>query len=163
MAGDRGNTPSYFLRFRPSPFPPASRSYRSREPRPPRIFQLMAPSTEPWGRSKCTRALLASFEEAGILRAGRWRIPAAGEVTPDLREGEFICFTSHLERGLGFPTSLFFRRFCAFYGIQPSDLGPHSIEQLAIFVAFCECYLGCRPYFPCSKICSTGGSVVKNQ
>ena len=43
---------------------------------------------------------------------------------------------------------MFFRRFCAYYGIQPSDLGPHSIEQLAIFVAFCECYLGCRPYFP---------------
>src|SRR3954470_18763890 len=90
----------------------------------------MAPSTEPWGRSKCTRALLASFEEAGILCAGRWRIPAAGEVTPNPREREFICFTSHLERGLGFPTSLFFRRFCAYYGIQPSDLGPHSIEQL---------------------------------
>src|SRR3954466_1407665 len=108
----------------------------------------MAPSTEPWDRSKCTKALLASFEEAGILRAGRWRIPASGEVTPDPREGEFICFTSHLERGLGFPTSLFFRRFCAYHGIQPSDLGPHSIEQLAIFVAFCECYLGYRPYFP---------------
>jgi hypothetical protein len=108
----------------------------------------MALLTEPWGRSKCTRAQLASFEEAGILRAGCWRIPAAGETTPNPREREFVCFTSHLERGLGFPTSLFFRRFCAYYGIQPSDLGPHSIEQLAIFVAFCECYLGCRPYFP---------------
>lgn len=108
----------------------------------------MAPSTEPWGRSKCTRALLASLEEAELLRAGRWRIPADGEVTTDPREGEFIRFTIHLERGLGFSTSLFLRRFCAFYGIQPSDLGPHSIEQLAIFVAFYECYLGCRPYFP---------------
>src|SRR3954469_16052488 len=74
--------------------------------------------------------------------------PMAGEVTPDPREGEFICFTSHLERGLGFPTSLFFRCLCAYYGIQPSDLGPHSIEKLAIFVEFYECYLGCRPYFP---------------
>jgi hypothetical protein len=35
-----------------------------------------------------------------------------------------------------------------YYAIKPSDLGPHSIEQLAIFVTFCECYLGCRPYFP---------------
>ena len=43
---------------------------------------------------------------------------------------------------------LFFRRFCAYYAIKPSDLGLHSIEHLAIFVAFCECYLGCRPYFP---------------
>ena len=68
----------------------------------------MALSTEPWGRSKCTRAQLASFEEAGILHTGCWRIPVAGEVNPNPREGEFICFTSHLERGLGFPTSLFF-------------------------------------------------------
>src|SRR5215216_4372135 len=93
-------------------------------------FQPIAPSTEPWGRSKCTRVLLASFEEAGILCAGRWRIPAAGEVIPNPREGEFVCFTSHLERGLRFPTSLFFHRLCAYYDIQPSDRGPHSIEQL---------------------------------
>ena len=108
----------------------------------------MVPPAEPWGRSKCTKVLLKSFEEAGILRAGRWHIPAAGEVVPDPRDREFICFTSHLERGLRFPTSLFFHRFYAYYGIHPSDLGPHSIEQLAIFVAFCERYLGCRTYFP---------------
>jgi hypothetical protein len=24
----------------------------------------------------------------------------------------------------------------------------HSIQQIAIFVAFCESYLGCEPYFP---------------
>src|SRR3954462_14422918 len=138
------------------PFLPSTHILRSSIPRSdrPAIFRspskssAMALSTEPWGRSKCTRAQLASFEEAGILRAGCWRIPAAGETTPNPREREFICFTSHLERGLGFPTSFFFRLFYAYYGIQPSDLGPHNIEQLAIFVAFCECYLGCRPYFP---------------
>jgi hypothetical protein len=43
---------------------------------------------------------------------------------------------------------LFFRRFLAFYNIKNTDLGPHSIQQLAIFVAFCESYLGCVPYFP---------------
>src|SRR4051812_43009821 len=108
----------------------------------------MAPLKELWGRSKCTKVLLKSFKDAGILHTGRWRIPVAREVEPNPRADEFICFTSHFERGLGFPTSLFFRRFCTYYNIQPSDLGPHSIEQLAIFVAFCECYLGCRPYFP---------------
>src|SRR4051812_24190635 len=98
----------------------------------------MVPPMEPWGRSKCTKVLIRSFKEAGILRAGRWRIPAAGEVVLDPREGEFICFTSHLERGLGFPTSLYFCRLCAYYGIQPSDLGQHSIDQLTILVAFFE-------------------------
>jgi hypothetical protein len=38
--------------------------------------------------------------------------------------------------------------FCAFYRIKPSDLGPHNIQQIAVFVAFCESYLGCKPYFP---------------
>src|SRR4051812_12734664 len=140
--------PRHFLRLRAPLFSSASQSSRTEVLRPPLTLPPMAPSTEPWGKSKCTRAQLASFEEAGILRARRWRIPAAREVTPDPREGEFICFASDLERGLGFPTSLFFRRFCAYYGIQPSDLGPHSTEKLAIFMAFCECYMGCHPYFP---------------
>ncbi|KAK1627319.1 hypothetical protein QYE76_001634 [Lolium multiflorum] len=31
---------------------------------------------------------------------------------------------------------------------EVSDLGPHSVQQIALFVALCECYLGCPPYFP---------------
>jgi hypothetical protein len=27
-------------------------------------------------------------------------------------------------------------------------LGPHSIQQITVFVAFYESYLGCEPYFP---------------
>src|SRR4051812_49185605 len=103
----------------------------------------MAPPTDPWGRSKCMKVQLKSFKDLGILCAGRWQIRADGEVVRDPLAREFICFTSHLERGLGFPTSLFFHRFCSYYGIQPSDLGPHRIKQHAIFMEFCECYLGC--------------------
>ncbi|KAK1627354.1 hypothetical protein QYE76_001669 [Lolium multiflorum] len=29
-----------------------------------------------------------------------------------------------------------------------SDLGPHSVQEISLFVALCECYLGCPPYFP---------------
>ena len=39
------------------------------------------------------------------------------------------------------------RHFLAYYAIKMSDLGPHNIEQLATFVAFCESYLGSPPYF----------------
>src|SRR4051812_2957420 len=81
---------------------PISRSDQN-NPKSSDLHELPAdgPLHRAMGRSKCTKALLASFEEAGILRAGRWRIPSAGEVITDPREGEFICFTSHLERGLG--------------------------------------------------------------
>jgi hypothetical protein len=49
---------------------------------------------------------------------------------------------------LAFPSSSFFHHFLAFYGIKLSDLGPHSIQQIAFFVTLCEGYLGCPPYFP---------------
>lgn len=103
-----------------------------------------------WSRSKCTARLLLPYIAAGLIPAkaeNRWRIPS-GETEPAPNPGEFIVFLSFLDRGLSFPTSLFFRRLLAFYNISISDLGPHSIQQIAIFVAFCESYLGCPPYFP---------------
>jgi hypothetical protein len=36
----------------------------------------------------------------------------------------------------------------AFYDIKISDLGTHNVQQIALFVALCECCLGCLPYFP---------------
>ncbi|KAK1615197.1 hypothetical protein QYE76_020714 [Lolium multiflorum] len=36
----------------------------------------------------------------------------------------------------------------SFYNIKVSDLGPHNVQQIALFVALCERYLGCPPYFP---------------
>ena len=64
------------------------------------------------------------------------------------RRGEFVVFTSFLERGLGFPTSRFLRQFLKFYNIKISDLGPHSVQQISFFITLCEGFLGCPPYFP---------------
>jgi hypothetical protein len=100
-----------------------------------------------WTRSKVTAATVAPFVAARLLSPGNYRIPE-NEEEPVPRPGEYVTFISHLERGFGTPSSLFFRRFLAFYNIKNTDLGPHSIQQLAIFVAFCESYLGCVPYFP---------------
>ncbi|KAK1602290.1 hypothetical protein QYE76_008139 [Lolium multiflorum] len=55
---------------------------------------------------------------------------------------------SFLDRGFALPTSDFLRQLLAFYSIKVSDLGPHSVQQISLFVALCECYLGCPPYFP---------------
>jgi hypothetical protein len=55
---------------------------------------------------------------------------------------------SFLDRGFALPTSDFLRQLLAFYNIKISDLGPHNVQQIALFVALCECYLGCPPYFP---------------
>jgi hypothetical protein len=48
-----------------------------------------------------------------------------------MEAGVYVIFVSHLEHGFGIPSSLFFWHFRAFYRIKPSDLGPHSIQQIA--------------------------------
>ncbi|KAK1662797.1 hypothetical protein QYE76_050956 [Lolium multiflorum] len=55
---------------------------------------------------------------------------------------------SFLDRGFALPTSDFLRQLLAFYSIKISDLGLHNVQQIVLFVALCECYLGCPPYFP---------------
>jgi hypothetical protein len=77
-----------------------------------------------------------------------WRVPTASETEPLPRPGEFVVFVSCLSRGLSLPTSQFFRRYLDFYSIKISDLGPYSIQQIALFVVLCECYLCWLPYFP---------------
>lgn len=103
-----------------------------------------------WFRSKAKAEMLLPYISQGIIpeaRINRWRIPGDEEI-PAPRPGEFVVFLSYLDRGLSFPTCHFLRRFLAFYNIKLTDLGPHSIQQISLFVAFCECYLGCPPYFP---------------
>jgi hypothetical protein len=55
---------------------------------------------------------------------------------------------SFLDRSFTVPTSAFMRQFLAFYNIKILDLGPHIAQYISLFVARCECYLGCPPYFP---------------
>ncbi|KAK1628284.1 hypothetical protein QYE76_002599 [Lolium multiflorum] len=103
-----------------------------------------------WGKSKVTKEALIPYVAAGIIpefKRERWRVPAANE-EPLPRPGEFVLFLSFLDRGLALPSSDFFRQLLSFYNIKVSDLGPHSVQQIVLFVALCECYLGCPPYFP---------------
>jgi hypothetical protein len=82
------------------------------------------------------------------MRTECWRIPTASETGPLPRPGEFILFVSFLNRGFALPSSKFLHQLLAFYDIKISDQGPHSIQQIALFVALCESYLCCPPYFP---------------
>lgn len=127
-----------------APFPTPNRSSQSQ-----RADLAMAPRGN-WVRSKVTLEKLQPFVEAGVLPAAteqRWRIPGR-ETVPRPEPGESICFLSHLLRGVAYPYSEFFVRFLAFYNIRMYDLAPNSILALSCFVSFCECFLGCPPYFP---------------
>ena len=48
--------------------------------------------------------------------AGAWRT-TIGDEQPRTRAGEFVMFTSFLDRRFALPSSKFFQRFLAFYGI----------------------------------------------
>ncbi|KAK1648904.1 hypothetical protein QYE76_066709 [Lolium multiflorum] len=108
-------------------------------------------ATKGWGKSKVTRESLLPYVASGVIpefNRERWRVPPADEVEPLPRPGEFVIFLSFLDRGFALPTSDFLRQLLAFYSIKVSDLGPHSVQQISLFVALCECYLACPPYFP---------------
>ena len=81
------------------------------------------------------------------MEKNRWRVPTM-ETYPLPLPGEFVIFTSFLDWGLAIPTSRFLRQFLNFYSIKLSDLGPHSMQQIAFFVTLCEGWLGCPAYFP---------------
>ena len=103
-----------------------------------------------WCRSTCKAEHLRPFCNSKVIpekKENSWRLPGA-EQWPMPTKGEFVVFTSFLERGLSFPTSRFLRQFLNFYRIKISDLGPHSVQQIAFFMTLCEGFLGCPPYFP---------------
>ena len=110
----------------------------------------MVASKGEWAKSKVSAATLEEWVTAGALpdgSTGAWRA-ATGDEQPRPRQGAFVMFASFLDLGLAFPSSEFFRRFLAIYGIQVHDLTPNSILHLSCFVTLCEAFLGCPPFFP---------------
>jgi hypothetical protein len=73
--------------------------------------------------------------------------PATGEVRPFENAEETILFQQFVERGLGIPTCDFLRGLLFHYGIQLHHLNANSILHIAIFVHFCEAFLGIEPHF----------------
>jgi hypothetical protein len=70
------------------------------------------------------------------------RIQAGTTPLGDLAVGEFVLFVSYLFCGLALPISPFFLLLLEEFGLQLQHLTPHSILQVAIFVHFCEMFVG---------------------
>jgi hypothetical protein len=84
-----------------------------------------------------------------VRRLLGWGMPAfAGRIragtTPlgDLVAGEFVLFVSYPFCGLALPISPFFLLLLEEFELQLQHLTPHSILQMAIFVHFCEMFVG---------------------
>ena len=72
------------------------------------------------------------------------RVPGT-EIQPDPKEGEYVVFVAHFERGYGLPSSAFFRNFLDKFLLQPHQLPANAILTLSSFAAFTEGYLGLWP------------------
>jgi hypothetical protein len=70
------------------------------------------------------------------------RIRADTILLGDLATREFVLFISYLFCGLALPISPFFLLLLEEFGLQLQHLTPHSILQVAIFVHFCEVFVG---------------------
>jgi hypothetical protein len=84
-----------------------------------------------------------------VRRLLGWGTPAfAGRIwadtTPldDLAAWEFVLFVPYLFCGLALPISPFFLLLLEEFGLQLQLLTPYSILQVAIFVHFCEMFVG---------------------
>jgi hypothetical protein len=63
----------------------------------------------------------------------------------DVHRGEIVLFSSYVLAKLMLPTSSFFLTLLENYDLQLHHLTPHAITLVAIFVHFCEIYVGVRP------------------
>jgi hypothetical protein len=62
----------------------------------------------------------------------------------NMQPDDFFFFASCALSGLVLPLSFFFM-VLEHYGLQLQHLSPHSIMLVAIFVHFCEMFVGVRP------------------
>ena len=75
-----------------------------------------------------------------------WR-PTFGEEFPTPRTVELVVFYDYFYWGLGVPIPPFLRGLIDYYKISLCNLSPNSVLHVAIFIIFCEVYLGILPHF----------------
>jgi hypothetical protein len=56
-------------------------------------------------------------------------------------------FARFAERGLALPASSFFKGLMGYYDIEYLNLNPNGIFHTAVFVHFCEAFLGIKPHW----------------
>jgi hypothetical protein len=111
---------------------------------PPRLD----PNRE-WKKSKAKTEDLLALLNSGFLRekVDMWRAAAGDPYPMEKNEDEIPMFTRFTERGLSLPASDFFKGLMGYYGIEYLNLNPNGIFHTAVFVHFCEAFLGIKPHW----------------
>jgi hypothetical protein len=101
------------------------------------------PSRE-WKKSKMKTEDLLALLNSGFIREKEmdsWR--AAMEKSED----QIPMFVRFLERGLALPASNFFKGLLGYCGVGYVNLNPNGIFHTAVFIHFCEAFLGIKPHW----------------
>jgi hypothetical protein len=107
------------------------------------------PPSGEWTYSKCSNNELLNLVSEGLLQEKNlvnWR-PSFRELLHMKNMDEIITFYHFSEWGLALPSCSFFQGLLYFYGLKLHHLNPNSICHIAIFIHFCEAFLGIKPHW----------------
>jgi hypothetical protein len=107
------------------------------------------PSYE-WKKSKTKIEDLLALLNSGFIREKEmdsWRAAAGDPYPMEKSEDEILMFVRFAERGLALPASDFFKGLLGYYGVEYVNLNPNSIFHTAVFIHFCEVFLGIKPHW----------------
>jgi hypothetical protein len=103
-----------------------------------------------WKKSKAKTEDLLALLNSGFLRekeVDMRRAAAGGPYPMEKNPDEIPMFARFTERGLSLPASDFFKGLLGYYSIEYLNLNPNGIFHTAVFVHFCEAFLGIKPHW----------------
>jgi hypothetical protein len=103
-----------------------------------------------WKKSKTKTEDLLALLNSGFIREKEmhsWRAAAGDPYPMEKSEDDIPMFVRFVERGLALPASGFFKGLLGYYGVEYVNLNPNSIFHTAVFIHFCEAFLGIKPHW----------------
>jgi hypothetical protein len=101
-----------------------------------------------WKKSKAKTEELLAFLNSGFIcekEVDMWRAATEDPYPMEKSEDDIPMFARFAKRGLALPASDFFKGLMGYYGIEYLNLNPNGIFHTAVFVHFCEAFLGIKP------------------
>jgi hypothetical protein len=103
-----------------------------------------------WKKSKVKTEDLLALLNSGFLRekeVDMWRAAVGDPYHVEKNPDEIPMFARFAERRLSLPVSDFFKGLMGYYDIKYLNLNPNGIFHIAVFVHFCEAFLGIKPHW----------------
>jgi hypothetical protein len=96
-----------------------------------------------------TEDLLALLNSGFIreMEVDMWGAAAGDPYPMEKAEDKIPKFAQFVDRGIALPASDFFKGLLGYYGVEYVNLNPNGIFHTAVFVHFCEAFLGIKPHW----------------